>query len=232
MEDFSELEKEAKGLGLEFPLKSPKEVTYFKSYMKSPLRMLSNFQTCILVVEGITFGSSEAAYQCLTKFPRDLWALIGELSCIESVEELIKRGLLLPAREMKRVHESFRDGQRGLLWKYLSYTGSVKQTMRDRQGAREGLQIGGMVSDMPRKSLKDQVELWDKILGAKFAEEGTPWRRVLESVSIDRYIVEMGSMGKGGFWNGTVKKDGTIVGFNFMGRMMMRHRRRMHERGG
>ena len=133
-----------------------------------------------------------------------------------------KEGLKVAPSTTKKLRHMFEKEQSGLLWKILAYSGKTKPKIRESERARRSLGLVCRKEEM--MPLKDQVHLWDRIFYAKFAP-GTEMREMLIERSFgDKYLVEMGGVGKGDFWSGVLKTDGTgMDGFNFMGKMLMRH---------
>lgn len=248
LESLKKVQEEAQKIGLVFEKTSnSREIQYFKSHMPNErFRFLSNFASCPVKItppdasggEGgatqeLEFGSSEAAYQALSKFDPKYWPKIAELSTITDVDVLIGRGLVFAPAVIKNIRTKFERGQNGFLWKILSYNKKSTPLATARRKARESLGIMEICVDGGKViSLQDQIDMWDEILAAKFAK-GTEMRELLISRTGSLYLIEQGSMMSSLFWEGIARKnaDGsfTVEGFNFMGKMLMRTREKIVE---
>ena len=220
-----------------------KQVTHFKSCIPNN-NYLSNFATCPVkmsypaggedVKTELVFGSSEAVYQCIRNFDHKYWPEIARLSNIKDLDELItKEGLVVSAKVLNNLQKKFKPStglqQTGYLWKLLSNNpqkkGAVSKTW---ETARKSLGLEEILPSKEILSLQEQIDLWDRILGAKF-DRGTAMRPLLKNGANGKYLIEMSSRGNYDFWTGmftTDKTDGILKvnGFNFMGKMLMRRR--------
>lgn len=191
----------------------------FKSYVNNGWKIFSNFAKTSnpFLCDGFLWSTSEAAYQMLSFAP----------ACRERYRDIVQELQVEVLRafhpdDQKKLSKAFENGMPGLLPKFLSFSNKERtgQTWKRREAARKALGLTLADRDLDRQTpVLEQVAIWTEILSNKFAP-GTKEAATLEDTG-NSYLLELSTRSPG-FWDGYFcNKSKQLVGFNFMGKMLM-----------
>lgn len=177
----------------------------FCSYMST--RILSNFWHCPeFKVRGLSFNSSEAAFQFLLRSADHSQAALDKWNKMQAdPSKVFNRG------DMKMVSKHYARGCTGIVHKLI--VGAARNKAR---------RIAGIVLvEKKRRPAEVLVEMWVEILMAKYGK-GTKEREALMATR-GKFLLESDTRANPStFWAGHINEEtGEERGYNFMGKMLM-----------
>jgi len=183
-----------------------KVVILFGSGMKDPYCKLSNFSEARIIVDGITYPSTEHAYQSLKviESQRNRFSVYGDLGSENGFK------LVFPLSESKKKQE---------YWMKKKNIGVIaKMSVNEERMKKLNLTMD--------KSFRSSDELWMKILLAKYSTE--PFRTILLNTG-SAYLLEFQRGAKrdeekSSIWGGYIDDKGKLWGKNLMGIYLMKIR--------
>ena len=185
-------------------------------------RALSNLssESCLVIVDGIAYPTTEHAYQARLWDPEFRWmfGVEGPLSSFEGAVSVgFNFGLKNSTAENIKAKIKFWDkrccGAIGIVPKILS---------NRKNNSYKSVNVGGIQLPPPNAEhdfgVMTEDEFWVFILTQKF-QDGDAKNLLLQNedtlVEFDR-----GAGKRGSFWGGVVQKN-TVKGYNYMGGMLM-----------
>lgn len=206
------------------------KISYFGATTGKELRMLSNFLPgANVVVDGITYRTTEAAYQSRL-WPQEYRWWFGVDGPLDSFDAAVKAGFNFGVKTKEAVDKKIKfwdtrcGGAVGIIPKLLSNRKNRTYLSIAFQG--QALPPPGDRHDFGSMS---EQEFWLFILLQKFAH-GAAKRLLVDTGSVTLVEFDKGATRHGSFWGGVYSKvTERVHGYNYMGRMLMMVRGKLQE---